>query len=49
MYPEVHTLADANLRWSSVEAQGSPNTMEAHRILLEPFHQDGRPYALWDT
>jgi hypothetical protein len=21
MYPEVHTLAGANLRWSSVEAQ----------------------------
>ena len=25
MYPEVHTLASANLRWSGVEAQGSPN------------------------
>jgi hypothetical protein len=43
MYPEVHTLADANLRWSDVEAQGSPNAMKAHRNLLEPSHQDGRP------
>jgi hypothetical protein len=43
MYPEVHTLADANLYWSSVEAQGSPNATEAHSNLLEPSHQDGRP------
>jgi hypothetical protein len=43
MYPEVHTLASANLRWSGVEAQGSPNATEAHRNLLEPSHQDGRP------
>jgi hypothetical protein len=43
MYLEVHTLADANLRWSGVEAQGSPNATEAHRNLLEPSHQDGRP------
>jgi hypothetical protein len=43
MYPEVHTLASANLHWSSVDAQGSPNTTEAHRNLLEPSHQDGRP------
>jgi hypothetical protein len=43
MYPEVHTLAGANLRWSGVEAQGSPNATEAHCNLLEPFHQDGRP------
>jgi hypothetical protein len=43
MYPEVHTLAGANLRWSGVEAQGSPNATEAHRNLLEPSHQDGRP------
>jgi hypothetical protein len=43
MYPEVHTLAGANLRWSAVEAQGSPNTTEAHRNLLEPSHQDGIP------
>jgi hypothetical protein len=43
MYPEVYTLASANLRWSSVEAQGSPNATEAHRILLEPSHQDERP------
>jgi hypothetical protein len=49
MYPEVHTLADANLHWSDVEAQGTPNTTETHRILLEPFHQDGRLDALWDT
>jgi hypothetical protein len=43
MYPKVHTLADANLRWSGVEAQGFPNSTEAHRNLLEPSHQDGRP------
>jgi hypothetical protein len=43
MYPEVHTLAGANLCWSSVDAQGSPNATEAHRNLLEPSHQDGRP------
>jgi hypothetical protein len=43
MYPEVHTLAGANLRWSSMEAQCSPNTTEAHNNLLEPSHQDGRP------
>jgi hypothetical protein len=43
MYPEVHTLAGANLRWSGMETQGSPNAMEAHRNLLEPSHQDGRP------
>jgi hypothetical protein len=43
MYPEVHTLAGANLHWSSVEAQGTPNATEAHRNLLEPSHQDGRP------
>jgi hypothetical protein len=43
MYPEVHTLAGANLHWSSVEAQGTPNATEAHRNLLDPSHQDGRP------
>jgi hypothetical protein len=43
IYLEVHTLADANIRWSGVEAQDSPNAMEAHRNLLEPSHQDGRP------
>jgi hypothetical protein len=43
MYPEVHTLVDANLRWSGVEAQGYPNAMEAHSNLLELSHQDGRP------
>jgi hypothetical protein len=42
MYPKVHTLASDNLRWSGVEAQGSPNATEAHRNLLEPSHQDGR-------
>jgi hypothetical protein len=40
MYPKVHTLAGANLRWSGVEAHGSPNAMEAHRNLLEPSHED---------
>jgi hypothetical protein len=43
MHPEVHTLVDVNLRWSGVEAQCSPNAMEAHSIFLEPSHQDRRP------
>jgi hypothetical protein len=43
MYPKVHTLVDANLRWNGVEAQGSLNATEAHHNLLEPSHQDGRP------
>jgi hypothetical protein len=43
MYPEVHTLASANLRLSGVEAEGSPNATEAHHNLIEPSHQDGRP------
>jgi hypothetical protein len=47
MYSEVHTLVDVNLRWSGVEAQGSPNAIEAHHNLLEPSHQDGRPNPLW--
>jgi hypothetical protein len=48
MYPEVQTLAAANLRWSGVKAQGSPNTKAAHRILLETSHQNGRLIPLWD-
>jgi hypothetical protein len=43
MCAEVHTLAGANLHWSGVEAQCSPNATEANHNLLEPFHQDGRP------
>jgi hypothetical protein len=43
MYPKVHTLVGANLHWSGVEAQGTPNATEADRNLLEPSHQDGRP------
>jgi hypothetical protein len=43
MYPKVHTLADANLRRSGVEAQGSLNATEDHHNLLEPSHQEGRP------
>jgi hypothetical protein len=43
MYPEVHTLAGANLYWSGVEAQDTPNATEAHHNLLEPSHQEGRP------
>jgi hypothetical protein len=43
MYPEVHTLVGANLHWSGVDAQYTPNATEAHRNLLEPSHQDGRP------
>jgi hypothetical protein len=35
------TLSDATLRWSGMEAQGSPNATEAQRILLEPSHQKG--------
>jgi hypothetical protein len=42
MYPEVHTLAGANLRWSGMEAQDTLNVTEAHRNLLKPSHQDGR-------
>jgi hypothetical protein len=49
MYPEIHTLAGANLLWSGVEAQGTPNATEAHYNLLQRSHQDGRPDALWDT
>jgi hypothetical protein len=30
-----------------VEAQSSPNTTEAHHILLEPSHQDGIPGPLY--
>jgi hypothetical protein len=36
MYPKVHTLAGANLRWSGVEAQGYPNATEAHRNPSSP-------------
>jgi hypothetical protein len=43
MYPKVHTLVGANLHWSGVEAQGTPNATEADCNLLEPSHQDGRP------
>jgi hypothetical protein len=43
MYPEVHTLTGANLHWSGIETQGFPNVTQAHRNLLEPFHQDERP------
>ena len=43
IYHKVHTLASANLHWSGVEAQVSPNAMQAHHNLLEPSHQDERP------
>jgi hypothetical protein len=43
MYPKVHTLAGANLCWSGVEAQDTPNATEAHHNLLEPSQQDERP------
>jgi hypothetical protein len=33
MYPEVRTLAGANLHWSVAEAQCSPNSTMSHRIL----------------
>ena len=42
MYPEVHTLVGATLRWSGVEEQGTPNATMVHRILLEPSHQKGK-------
>jgi hypothetical protein len=34
---------DATLRWSGVETECSPNAIEAHRILLDPSHQEGSP------
>jgi hypothetical protein len=37
------TYQGANLCWSGVEAQGTPNTTAAHHNLLEPSHKDGRP------
>jgi hypothetical protein len=40
MYPEVHTLADATLRWSGVEAHGSTSATKSHHILLEHPHQE---------
>jgi hypothetical protein len=49
MYPEVHTLAGANLHWSGVEAQDTPKATEAQHNLLKPSHQEGRPEALWET
>jgi hypothetical protein len=36
MYPEVHTLASANLRWSGVEAQGSPTPQRLTVISSSP-------------
>ncbi len=42
MYPEVHTLASATLRWSGVEDK-SLQMHEGHRILLENSHQKGCP------
>jgi hypothetical protein len=35
MYPEVHTIVDGNLHWRGVKAQGSPNAIESHHIILE--------------
>jgi hypothetical protein len=46
MYPEFHTLAGANLRWSGVKAQGTPNAMEAHCNLLEPSRQMEDPITM---
>jgi hypothetical protein len=43
MYLEVHTLVGATIRWSSVDAQGTPNARMAHCILLEPSPQKGNP------
>jgi hypothetical protein len=36
MYPEVNTLASANLRWSDVEAQGSPTPRRLTVISSSP-------------
>jgi hypothetical protein len=45
MYPEVHNLAGGTLRGSGVEAQGTPNVMMVHCILVEPSHQKGNPQS----
>jgi hypothetical protein len=36
MYPKVHTLAGANLHWSGVEAQDTPNAMRLIVISSSP-------------
>jgi hypothetical protein len=36
MYPEVHIHAGANLCWSAVEAQGTPNATELTVISSSP-------------
>jgi hypothetical protein len=41
IYPEVHTFVGANLCWSGLEAQGTPNATKTHRNLLDPSRQDG--------
>jgi hypothetical protein len=46
MYLEVHTLAGANLRWSGVDAHGTPNATEAHHNLLEPFAKMEHPITM---
>ena len=48
MYPEVHTLASANLRWSGVGHKDPQTPRRPHRMLLEPSHQDGRLDPLWN-
>jgi hypothetical protein len=48
IYPEVHTLASANLRWSGVGHKDPQTPRRPHRMLLEPSHQDGRLDPLWN-
>jgi hypothetical protein len=36
MYPEVHTLADANLRWSGVRHNASPTLRRLTLISSSP-------------
>jgi hypothetical protein len=37
------SLVGANIYWSGVEVQATLNAIMAHRILLEPSHQKGKP------
>jgi hypothetical protein len=48
MYPEVHTLAGANIRLIGAKAQDSPNAIMADRIILQPSHQKENLDPLWD-
>jgi hypothetical protein len=43
MYPEVHALASATLRWSGVEAQDIPRTTKALPYYPQAFPPKGKP------